>query len=148
MKSVGNEIAGERERLVSVALADSLRAPRVPLDAIEPDSGNDLYRFVDQLELPYGFERRVVIGKIRAARPLVGVHRVFPLEALEHVARARERGNDVVAVAVSVSARVIEVQVRVDHERDLGRPNPSGLQLVKQAGPLDAKDLALLRGEL
>src|SRR6185503_5950341 len=66
------------------------------------------------------------------------------LKSLEDVARARERRDDLVGRAVGVPARVIEVQVRVDDERDLVRPHAAARELAEETWRLVDAEVALL----
>src|SRR5438067_784224 len=149
MVAVGHEVRREERGPFPIQDAHGLRAARVSLHPVEPDARQDLDGLVDELELPGRLERREVVGEVRGPRALVRLEGIDPLEALEHVARTRERGHNAVAIAPSVAARVVEVQMGVDDERDVVRPDPARRELVQQLWrPLDPVDVPLLVGEL
>ena len=102
------------------------------LHPVEPDAGDDLHLFVDELELPRRLEGREVVGVIGGVGPLVRVRRIEPFEALERVARARERGDERVTVAAGVAAGVVEVEMRVHDERDVLRLHAALRKLTEE----------------
>ena len=109
MMPVGHEVAREEERLAAIGNPHGLRAPRVTLDAVETDAVQDLDGLVDELEAAGRLERGVVVRYVGPARALVRVEGILPLEALENIARPRERRNDPLALPIGVAARVVEM---------------------------------------
>ena len=99
------------------------------------DIGGDLGLAVDELDLARRLDRQQVLRQVGGACALVGVDRLFPLAALDVVARVGEGDGQVVAVSASldgVPAGVVVVQVCVDHDVDIGGLDAVAGEIVEQ----------------
>src|SRR2546425_10096885 len=89
------------------------------------DAGKGLRLAVDERE-----RDRLEVGReVTRRRALVGVARELQLPPLDDVASLWETQSDATrGIAVGIAARVIEVQVRIDHPADVGggMPQPPG----------------------
>src|SRR5438477_1928907 len=149
MVAIGHEVARKEERGVAIGDAHGLGPAGVALHAVEPHARKYFDGLIDELELARNLEGRVVVRQIAAAGSLIRGDRILPLATLEHVARAREGGDDPTVIAVGVPAGVVEVQVRVDDQRYLLGSHAEGLELIQQPRRiLDPEYLLLPIGQL
>src|SRR5690349_6020439 len=97
---------------------------RVPRCWEDANARHDLLLSTHKIE-PVGLgEWNEVVGEIASRRALVGVRRILVLATLHDVARIGESGpHRTRVVAKRIPAGVIEVQMRVDHERYVSRRN-------------------------
>src|SRR5438477_1114355 len=149
MVAIGHEVARKEERGVAIGDAHGLGPAGVALHAVEPHARKYFDGLIDELELARNLEGRVVVRQIAAAGSLIRGDRILPLATLEHVARAREGGDDPTVIAVGIPAGVVEVQVRVDDQRYLLGSHAEGLELIQQPRRiLDPEYLLLPIGQL
>src|SRR2546427_13037978 len=114
---------------------------------LDANAGNDLLVAVEQVRLRLGRQKEV--GDVARAVPLRGAQRVLPLAALSVVAGARERRDQLRAVAPDVPTTVVEVQVRVDDDVDVLGSEPVALEIIEQRrSPADVVDVRKLSVEL
>ena len=122
--------------------------PQNIIDAIIAHARQDFPLALDQFKAT-SLDNRIPIGRKVARRgPLVRPLGIDELSALHDVARIRERRRHLpVGSASRVAARMVEVQMRVDHERDVGGGKTGGADAVFKRrrsfadGVLDAVDL-------
>ena len=137
MRRRRNEIGDERRHPAAGLDDHHLMVQRVAAGPDDSHAGHDRRIVVHELQDARLRQRHVIIRQIARARPDVGVRRIVPLAAPDDVLRARKAGPQTpVRVANREAARVIEVQVRGEHDVDvLGRTGPPRRAHGRDAAP-------------
>src|SRR2546423_2708231 len=99
----------------------------------DPDAFHDLLFTSDEFDFVRRFERRVVAIEVAGGCPLIGMRGVLVLPALDDVGRVWKADLDLtVRPQTGVAAGVIEVEVCVNDEDDVGRSNAYVRQAILQ----------------
>src|SRR2546429_322468 len=112
-----DEVREEADPLTAALNQDRLVIGHVSGRREAADAGKGLRLAVDERE----WDRLEVGREVARRRALVGVARELELPPLDDVAGLWETESDATRrIAVGIAARVIEVQVRIDHPADIG----------------------------
>src|SRR2546423_4914130 len=99
----------------------------------DPDAFHDLLFTSDEFDFVRCFERRVVAIEVAGGCPLIGMRGVLVLPALDDVGRVWKADLDLaVRPQTGVAAGVIEVEVGVNDEDDVGRSDAYVRQAILQ----------------
>ena len=94
-------------------------------DADQLDAWRDFPVAFQQPPLTRSFHRQEVVGDVAGAVALGGPLGMLQFAALHDVARIGKRRDELAVHAARIPAAVVEMQVRIDDQVDLLRPNPA-----------------------
>ena len=142
-----HQIGDEGRRLAARFDPDHLVMHRVAACPPHLDARHDRLVVVHQLQDAGLGQRHVIVRQVAGPIALVRMRRVLPFAAPDDVLRARKaRAHAAAGVAHREAARVVEMQVRGEHDVDvLGRQPGFGERVIEVPCALDAVDVAELR---
>src|SRR5256884_322279 len=134
-----DEVREEADPLTAALNQDRLVIGHVSGRREAADAGKGLRLAVDERE----WDRLEVGREVARRRALVGVARELELPPLDDVAGLWETESDATRrIAVGIAARVIEVQVRIDHPADIGGGVKNGKEHSRNPGPATTPNAA------
>ena len=116
MRRGGHQIGEKKCGLASARQLHALHVRGVTWHASQFHPRSDRAIALEQRQFAFRFQPRVVFQDVAGAVAFVGMLGVFEFSALHHVLRVGIRGDDLISFHARVSAAMIEMQVRVDHD--------------------------------
>ena len=130
-----HQVAEQHGALAARLQQDALMVRCVAGGGNDPDPGDDIALAVHEVESTRFVDRHEVVVEVAGRRSLVDVRRVVVLTGLHDIPGVGEgQANRTLTVPIGIAAGMIEVQVRVDHDRDVIGRESRGLEPVLEGG--------------